>query len=61
MTSQSIASTAHPSKKETQKSSNKGGDKNPPHTKIDSSHKFPLTKKRKNIVGQVDEPEIENE
>jgi hypothetical protein len=60
-TSQSIASTTHPSKKETQKSSNGGGDKNPPRTKIDSSHKVPLTKKRKNIVGQADEPKIESE
>jgi hypothetical protein len=60
-TSQSIASTTHPSKKETQKSSNEGGDKNPPHIKIDSSHKIPLTKKRKNNAGQADEPEIESE
>jgi hypothetical protein len=50
MTSQSITSMTHPSKKETQKYSNEGGDKNSPRTKIDSSHKFPLTKKRKNIV-----------
>jgi hypothetical protein len=60
-TSQSIASTAHPSKKATQKSSNRGGDKNPPRGKIDSSHKFPPTKKRKNIVEQIEEPEIESE
>jgi hypothetical protein len=60
-TSQSIASTTHPSKKETQKYSNGGGDKNPPRIKIDSSHKIPLTKKRKNNVGQADEPEIESE
>lgn len=51
----------HPSKKETQKSSNRGGDKNPPRIKIDSSHKIPLTKKRKNNAGQVDDPEIESE
>jgi hypothetical protein len=50
-TSWRIASMAHPSKKETHKSSNGGGDKNPPCGKIDSSHKLPLTKKRKNIVG----------
>jgi hypothetical protein len=60
-TSQSIASMAHPSKKETHKSSNRGGDKNPPRAKIDNSHKLPLTKKRKNIVGQAEEPEIESE
>ena len=51
----------HPSKKETQKSSNGGGDKNPPRTKIDSCHKVPQTKKRKKIIGQADEPEIESE
>jgi hypothetical protein len=48
MTSWSIASMAHPSKKATQKYSNGGGDKNPPHIKIDSSHKLPVTKKIKN-------------
>jgi hypothetical protein len=47
----SIDSTAHPIKKATHKYSNGGGDKNPPRTKIDSSHKFPLKKKRKTIVG----------
>jgi hypothetical protein len=51
----------HPSKKATQKSSNGGGDKNPPRGKIDSSHKLPVTKKRKNIVGQAEEPETESE
>jgi hypothetical protein len=56
-----MTSMAHPSKKETHKSSNGGGDKNPPRTKIDSSHKIPLTKKRKNIVGQVDKLKIESE
>jgi hypothetical protein len=61
MTSQSIASMAHPSKKATQKSSNIGGDKNPPRRKIDSSHKIPVTKKRKNIVGQAKEPDTESE
>jgi hypothetical protein len=51
----------HPSNKATHKSSNIGGDKNPPHAKIDSSHKLPLKKKRKNIVGQAEEPKIESE
>jgi hypothetical protein len=60
-TSWSIAPTAHPSKKETQNLSNGGGDKNPPHGKIDSSDKLPVRKKRKNVVGQAEEPEIENE
>jgi hypothetical protein len=48
---------AHHSKKATQKYSNGGGDKNP-RIKIDSSHKIPLTKKRKNNAGQVEDPEI---
>jgi hypothetical protein len=61
MTSWSIASTAHPSKKATQKSSNGGGYKNPPRAKIDSSHKLPLTKRRKNIIGQAKEPKIESD
>jgi hypothetical protein len=60
-TSWSITSMAHTSKKETQKYSNRGGDKNPPHIKIDNSHKIPLTKKRKNNAGHEDEPEIESE
>jgi hypothetical protein len=60
-TSWSIASTAHPSKKATQKSSNGGGDKNPPCIKIDSSHKIPLTKKRKNNASQANKPKIESE
>jgi hypothetical protein len=51
----------HPSKKETQNYSNRGGDKNPPHSKIDSSHKLLARKKRKNIVGKAEEPEIESE
>jgi hypothetical protein len=51
----------HPSKKATHKSSNGGGYKNPPRIKIDSSHKIPLMKKRKNNAGQADEPEIESE
>jgi hypothetical protein len=52
---------AHPSKKETHNYSNEGGDKNPPHRKIDSSHKLPMMKKRKNIVGKAKEPETESE
>jgi hypothetical protein len=51
MTSWSIASTAHPSKKATHKYLNGGRDKNPPHINIDSSHKITLTKKRKNNAG----------
>jgi hypothetical protein len=60
-TSRSIAPTAHHNNKETQNSSNGGGDNNPPHPKIDSSHKLPVDKKRKKIVGQAEEPEIESE
>jgi hypothetical protein len=50
----------HPSKKATRKSSNRGGDKNPPHKNIDSSHKVPLMKKRKNNAGHAEEPEIDS-
>jgi hypothetical protein len=49
-TSQRSSPTAHQSKKVTHNSSGKGGDKNPPSRKIESSHKLPLRKKRKNIV-----------
>jgi hypothetical protein len=55
-TSRSITSMTHPSKKATQKSSSEGGDKNPTPIKIDSSHKIPVTKKRKKNVGQANEP-----
>jgi hypothetical protein len=61
MTSQSISPMAHHNKKATQNSSNEGGDNNPPHPKIDSFHKLPMEKKRKKIVGQTEEPEIESE
>jgi hypothetical protein len=52
MTSWSIASMTHPSEKAPQKSSNGGGDKNPPRIKIDSLKKIPPTKKRKNNAGR---------
>jgi hypothetical protein len=57
MTSWSIAPVAHHSNRETQSSSNKGGDNDPPHSKNDSSHKLPVEKKRKTILGQEEEPE----
>jgi hypothetical protein len=60
-TSRSIAPTAHHNNKATQSSSNKGGDNDPPHSKIDSSHKLPVDKKRKKNVGQAEEPEIQSE
>jgi hypothetical protein len=59
-TSRRIASTIHPSMKKTQKYLNRGGDKNPPRINIDSSHKIPLTKKRKKNAGQAEEPQIES-
>ena len=49
-TSQSNAPTTHPSKKVINSSSSKGGEKNPPPGKIESSHKFPLRKRRKNTM-----------
>jgi hypothetical protein len=52
-TSQSIAPTVHHSNKETHISSNGGGDNDPPHSKIDSSHKLPVEKKRKKNVEQA--------
>jgi hypothetical protein len=60
-TFRSIAPTTHHNKKATQNSSNGGGDNDPHHPKIDSSHKLPLEKKRKQSVGQAEEPEIESE
>jgi hypothetical protein len=51
-TSRSIAPTTHHSNKETQSSSNRGGDNDPPHSKIDSSHKLPVEKNRKKKWGR---------
>jgi hypothetical protein len=48
-TSRSIAPMAHHNNKETQSSSNGGGDNDPPHSKISSSHKLPVEKKRKKM------------
>jgi hypothetical protein len=58
-TPRSVTSTVHPSKKGTQKYSN-GGDKKPPRINIDSSHKVPLTKKRKNNAGHAKELKIDS-
>jgi hypothetical protein len=44
-----IASTTHPSEKAPQKSSNGGGDKNPPRIKIDSSKKFHRRRREKKM------------
>jgi hypothetical protein len=51
----------HPSKKVINSSSGGGGDKNPPLGKIESSHKLPLRKKRKNIVQEEEENHIESD
>ena len=61
MTSWSIAPTTRQSNKETQISSNVGGYNDPPHSKIDSSHKILVQKKRKRNVGQAEEPKILSE
>jgi hypothetical protein len=42
--------TIHPSRKVINNSSGDIGENNPPSRKIESSHKLPLRKKRKNIV-----------
>jgi hypothetical protein len=47
---------AYQSKKLNHNSSGRGGDKNPPSGKIESSHKLPLRKKRKNIVQEEEGP-----
>jgi hypothetical protein len=60
-TSRSIAPTAHHNNKETHSSSNGGGYNYPPHSKIDSSHKILVDKKRKKNVGHAEEPKIQSE
>jgi hypothetical protein len=56
-TSRSNAPMTYPSKKFTHSSSGGGGDKNPPSRKIESSHKLPVRKKRKNIVQEEEGPQ----
>jgi hypothetical protein len=60
-TSRSIARMNHHNNKETHNSSNRGGDNDPPHSKIDSSHKLPVENKRKKNVGQAEDLEIQSE
>jgi nucleoside-triphosphatase THEP1 len=60
-TPRSSAPVAHPSKKVINSSSGGGGDKNPPPGKIESSHKLPLRKKRKNIVQEEEEHRVESD
>jgi hypothetical protein len=52
---------AHPSRKVTNSSSGGGGEKNPPPGKIESSHKLPLRKKRKNIMQEEEDQHIESD
>jgi hypothetical protein len=54
--SRSSAPMAYPSKKFTHISLGRGGDKNPPSRKIESSHKLPASKKRKTIVQEQEGP-----
>jgi hypothetical protein len=61
MTSWCITPMTHHNNKETHNSSNRGGDNDPPHPKIDSSRKLLVDKKRKKIAGQAEEPKIESE
>jgi hypothetical protein len=49
-TSRSNTPTTYPRNKVTHSSSSRGGDKNPPSGKIESSHKLSASKKRKTIV-----------
>jgi hypothetical protein len=51
----------HQIKKVAHSSSGEGGDKNPPLRKIESSHKLPLRKKRKNIVQEEEGPRGERD
>ena len=57
----SSAPVALPYKKVIKSSSCRGGDKNPPPGKIESSHKLPLRKKRKNIVQEEEEHRVESD
>jgi hypothetical protein len=52
---------AHPIKKTVNNSSSGGGEKNPPSGKIESSHKFPMRKKRKTPVQEEENNLIEND
>jgi hypothetical protein len=60
-TSRSNAPVAHPTRKLTNTSSSSEGEKNPPSGKIESSHKLPLRKKRKNVVQEEEDHHIEND
>jgi hypothetical protein len=60
-TSRSSAPTTHPIKNTFNSSSSGGGEKNPPSGKIESSHKFPMRKKRKNSMQEEENNLIEND
>jgi hypothetical protein len=60
-TSRSNAPIAHPIKKFVDSISSGGGEKNPPPGKIESSHKLPVRKKRKNLVQEEEDNVIEND
>jgi hypothetical protein len=57
-TSHRNAPTTYPTRKVTNNSSSGGGEKNPPSSKIESSHKLPLRKKRKNVVQEEEDHDI---
>jgi hypothetical protein len=58
----SNAPTTHPTRKFTNNISSSGGENNPPSSrKIESSHKLPLKKKRKNVVQEEGDHRIEND
>jgi hypothetical protein len=57
ITSRSIAPTSHHNKKRTQIYS-KGGDNDPPHPKIDNSHKLPVDKKKKKLWDKWKSPKF---
>jgi hypothetical protein len=52
---------AHPSRKVTNISSGREGEKKPPPGKIESSHKLPLRKKRENIVQEEKDQRMESD
>jgi hypothetical protein len=60
-TSRSNAPTTHPTRKITKIISSYGGERNPHPGKIESSHKLPMRKKRKNVVQEEEENIIEND
>jgi hypothetical protein len=60
-TSQRNAPMTHPVKNIANSISSGGGEKNPPSEKIENSHKFPVRKKRKNLIQEEEDNLIEND